>query len=38
MPLLAVIIYVGGGDESPKSGGREVFVGGSGRREDRFVS
>ena len=36
--LLAVIIESGSGDESPKSGGREVFAGGRGRRDDRCVS
>ena len=41
-PLLAVIIGGGGGsggnDEFPKSLGREVYVGGGGRSNNRCVS
>ena len=35
---MVVIIDDSGDDESPKSGGREVFVGGGDRRDNRFVS
>ena len=36
--LLGVIIYCGGGNKLKKSGGREVFVGGRGRRNDICIS
>ena len=33
-----MVIIDGGGDESLKSGEREIFVGGGGRRDGRCVS
>ena len=35
---MVVIIDGSGDEESPKSGGREIFVEGGDRRDNRFVS